>query len=176
MLLLIDAYNLMHHSDALERRRDARWLQRARERLLKSLAKHLPDDVARQTCLVFDAARPPAGAVSELVQFQIQVLYAVNHDEADDLIEELIAKHPTPKRLTVVSSDHRIHRAAARRGVTCFDADPWYDELLDKGPRLAIGLEPKDGSGCEERESEKPQMELTAEELAEWLRHFGNNS
>lgn len=175
MLLLIDAYNLLHQSDALHRRRDPGWLQRARERLLKSLADRLPSDLASETCLVFDAASPPAGLPSEYLQFQIQVVYAVDHEEADDLLEELIARHPTPKRLTVVSSDHRIQKAASRRSATFFDADVWYAALLERGPQLAIPWPPpSSASNASAAESEKPEADLSPEELTAWLREFSS--
>ncbi len=176
MLLLIDAYNLLHQSDALHRSRDQGWLQRARERLLRSLADRLPTDLASETCLVFDAAAPPAGLPSEYIQFQIQVIYAVDHVEADDLLEELIARHPTPKRLTVVSSDHRIQRAASRRSATFFDADVWYAALVERGPRLAIPWPPQPLISSDRAlETEKPDADLSPEELTAWLQEFSGD-
>src|SRR6056297_3241794 len=143
MLLLIDAYNLLHQSDVLHRTRGDRWLEKARQRLIHRLAEHLDAELAAQTCLVFDASKPPQGRSSEFVQLRIQIRFAVNHREADDLLEEIITRHATPKRLTVISSDHRIQRAASRRGATFFDADVWYADLLERGPRLAIPWPPR---------------------------------
>jgi len=142
MLLLIDGYNLLHQSDLMGRGRGDRWLQRARERLLQRLQQHLDPRLAAETCVVFDAESPPPDRPHESWQGGIRVLYAVGYPEADDLVEELISHHPAPQRLTVISSDHRLQRAAQRRRATAYDADRWYQRLLDQGPRLGIRWPP----------------------------------
>lgn len=188
MLLLIDAYNLLHQSDVLHRTRGDRWLEKARQRLIHRLAEHLDAELAAQTCLVFDASKPPQGRSSEFVQLRIQIRFAVDHREADDLLEEIISRHATPKRLTVISSDHRIQRAASRRGATFFDADVWYADLLERGPRLAIPWPPRrpptglpaesPGAAGDQQASasppghEKPPLPTDQEELQQWLEWF----
>ncbi|XZE54627.1 NYN domain-containing protein [Planctomycetaceae bacterium SH139] len=192
MLLLIDAYNLLHQSDVLHRGRGDRWLEKARQRLIHRLAEHLDPELAAQTCLVFDASKPPRGRSSEFVQLRIQIRFAVDHREADDLLEEIITRHATPKRLTVISSDHRIQRAASRRGATFFDADVWYADLLERGPRLAIPWPPRraptgsptglpaelSGAAGDIQTNtslpghEKPQPPTDQEELQQWLEWF----
>ncbi len=142
MLLLIDGYNLLHQSDLMGRGRGDRWLQRARERLLQRLQQHLDPPLAAETCVVFDAESPPPDRPHESWQGGIRVLYAVGYPEADDLVEELIGHHPAAQRLTVISSDHRLQRAAQRRRATAYDADRWYQRLLDQGPRLGIRWPP----------------------------------
>lgn len=174
MLLLIDAYNLLHHSDVLGRGRGVGWLERARRRLIHELAMHLDPPLAAETCLVFDAQDPPPDLPHEYRIESIRLHYAVGYPEADDLIEELIARHPTPRRLTVVSSDHRIQRAAARRGASFFDADLWYDELRTRGPRLGIPWPPASNAPAET--PEKPSEPATAAEVAEWYDHFSLQS
>lgn len=141
MVLLIDAYNLLHHSDLMGRGRGPGWLQRARLRLVKKLESHLDEPLLRQTCLVFDAPSKLSDSEEEISSV-LDVRYAVGHAEADDLIEELIAHHSAPKRLSVVSSDHRIQRAAKRRGAAHYDADLWYDHLVERGPMLGIPWPP----------------------------------
>ena len=68
-----------------------------------------------QTTIVFDAKQAPPGLPHQLDHGGITVIFARGYDDADELIEELIASNSTPRRLTVVSSDHRIQRAARRR-------------------------------------------------------------
>lgn len=146
MLLLIDAYNLLHLSDQLWRQRSEGWLARARDRLVGVLAQHLGPELCQQTCLVFDAKQGRKSTPGSISKHGIELLFAVDHDEADDLLEEIIARHATPKRLMVVSSDHRIQRAASRRGARFMDADVWYSELVEKGPRLAVAWPPQKSS------------------------------
>ncbi|QEG42951.1 NYN domain-containing protein [Roseimaritima ulvae] len=173
MLLLIDGYNLLHQSDLLGRSRAGEWLRQARQRLLRQLAKHLGPDLGAATCIVFDAEDPPPGRPSQLHFQSIDVRFAVDYPEADDLLEELIAQHPAPTRLTVVSSDHRVQRAILRRRGHCFDADHWYHRLVSQGP--VLGIPWPAGSAIDpaaEVEKEKPQ-DLSAAEAARWLATFG---
>lgn len=175
MLLLIDAYNLLHQSDVLGRSRGERWLERARRRLVRKLIDHLDATLAAQTCLVFDANSPPPDRPSRYLVGSMQLIYAVEYPEADDLLELLIARHPTPRRLTVISSDHRIQRAASRRGATPFDADRWYARLTERGPQLAIPWPPRGAGEAAplEWEPEKPPEPTSPAELVGWYEMFG---
>jgi len=133
MLILIDGYNLMHVFGIRDEHQRAA-LSRARKSLLNRLAKALPAEHLPQTTVVFDAKNPPPGAPPEMVYRGITVLFAVAHDEADDLIEELIGKHSTPKKLVVVSSDRRIQIAATRRKAIAQESEAWYDSLFLQPP------------------------------------------
>jgi hypothetical protein len=91
------------------------------------------------------------------------VHYASNYDDADELIEELIAQNNVPRSLLVVSSDHRIQRAARRRRAQFVDSDIWFADLERRRqknrrstPRLA-----------------KPQGSLSPDEIGYWLAEFG---
>jgi predicted RNA-binding protein with PIN domain len=57
------------------------------------------------------------------------IVYAVDDESADARIEWLIAHHPNPKTLTVVSSDHRIRQAATRRKAQALTAEAFLDQL-----------------------------------------------
>jgi predicted RNA-binding protein with PIN domain len=120
MPYLIDGYNLAHAMNLLPARSAQRALKRARVRLLDHLAQTAPEESIR---VVFDAQAAPRGAPTRLDHQGIVVLFS-NGATADDLIEDLIAAEPDPRRLHVVSDDHRIRRAAGRRGcgvVGCLD-------------------------------------------------------
>ena len=97
-----------------------------------------------------------------------------------DLIEELIAAHATPKRLTVVSSDHRIQVSARRRGALAVDSEPWLDRLAAGRVQLAIDWPPAANSAEtaseKSRASEKPaiyEKRVSPEDVADWLKEFG---
>lgn len=173
MLLLIDGYNLLHHSDLLGRGRGERWLQHARERLIQQLVQRLDSSLAAETCLVFDAASPPPDLPDRYRIGGIRIMYAVGYPEADDLLEELIAGHAAPRRLAVVSSDHRVQRAARRRRATFFDADAWYVRLIDRGPQLAIPWPPpQPPAGTTIADREKPLAPIDDEAVHQWMRTF----
>ena len=57
------------------------------------------------------------------------VIFAEQEDEADDTIELLIGQDFSPKKLTVVSSDHRIHALACCRRPAA-DSDVWALQTL----------------------------------------------
>jgi hypothetical protein len=78
------------------------------------------------------------------------------------MIEELLEQHPSPRSLVVVSSDHRVQRAARRRGATYVDSARWYSEL--RASRRDEGLA--------ETGRSKPSPEVTPEEVAYWLGEF----
>src|SRR5687768_14469814 len=108
MSIIIDGYNLMHAAGLLGRRHGPGVLEKARLTLLNVLAESLdPADVPRTT-VVFDAKHAPPGVEPTHVHHGLTVRFAAEHEEADELIEELIRTDSAPRRLTVVSSDHRV--------------------------------------------------------------------
>ena len=168
LLLLVDGYNVVSPA-APPTRPDRNWLQRERMQLINRLAGKLEADVRKRTCVVFDAANPPRDRPSEFVIEGIEVRFAVGYAEADDLIEELIAAHHSPKQLMVVSSDHRLHAAAKRRGAKSCDSEPWLDALLDGRTRLAIDMAKNDAATVEE----KPIEGLADRDVSDWMKEFG---
>lgn len=142
IVLLIDGYNIIAPVAAPRNprritkssstgRSTATWLEHERKTLIGRLAKHLPTSVRENTCVVFDAKTRPTDLPSRTSSSDIEIRFAVDHAEADDLIEEIIASHSVPKSLTVVSSDHRIQAAARRRKCVYYDSQDWFDDLLD---------------------------------------------
>lgn len=186
MLILIDGYNVIAPVAPPGKNPAPDWLHRERMRLLDRLATQLDPQLAAKTCVVFDAAMRSRRARSEngdsdstFRHREIEVRFAVNHDEADDLIEELISLNSAPKRLTVVSSDHRLQTAARRSGATAFDSQAWLDSLLDGKLLLAINWPPIDrddsatasgGSSTDESEKASAVDDVTVQQ---WMRAFG---
>ncbi len=164
----------MHQTDLVGQGRGGQWLQRARTRLLDSLVKHLDAQIRAQTCVVFDAKQAPQGGSCRLTYQQIELLYARHYEEADDLLEELIAKASTPRNLMVVSSDHRVQTAAKRRRCKFSDSEIWYDRLVLGDVHLAIKGEPNDNRSLSEEAKPKPLQDRT--ETAAWLEAFGFGS
>lgn len=141
MALLIDGYNLLHAAGIFGKGRGGASLQRSREAMLRFLAASVDDDERPRTTVVFDAADAPPGLPRSVVFAEMSVRYAASYDDADELIEELIAAHNAPRSLLVVSSDHRIQRAARRRRCRFIDSDEWYAtavrrRLQRRGPRV----------------------------------------
>lgn len=130
MEIIIDGYNLIFQCGLEGRDRNPASIRKSRTRLINLLAECLTADQARRTTVVFDAKRLPAGE-SQIVSRRkgMQVMFSVGYEDADTMIEELIAGHSHPKKLLVVSSDHRIQTAANRRRARAIDSDVWWDQI-----------------------------------------------
>ncbi len=166
MALLIDGYNLLHAAGLMGRRLGPGGLERARSALLSFLAASLtPEEIAR-TIVVFDAGPDaPRDRERQEMLHGIQVRYAQPGEEADDALERLIAADSAPRQLTVVSGDHRPHRAARRRRATAVASETWFGEIKRRRdlPERPAPL-PR---------TSKPTEPLTAEEVEDWLKVFG---
>ena len=71
----------------------------------------------------------------------LDVVYAGRDQEADDVIELLIARDSAPRRLVVVSTDRRLARAARRRRAQSLTSDAFLRHLAsDSEKRVAKAL------------------------------------
>ena len=161
MALLIDGYNLLHAAGMVARGPAS--LEKSRLALLNFLAESLPPAERQQTTVVFDAAQAPPGLPDRCEHRGLKVLFARGYDDADALVEELIRSDSSPRRLTVVSSDHRLHKAASRRRARAIDSDLWFGQTLrQRSARHQAAPTNQD----------KPPLAALDEEIAYWLRHF----
>ncbi len=142
-------------------------LERSRRALLDALAHRLTHAQAQRTTIVFDAQGAPPGLPSRLSHQGITVLFAPRKLEADELLEELIGQHSAPRRLTVVSSDHRVQRAARRRRAKAVDSDVWMQRLPTTIAHSSDELDPP-------LEEELDLQGLENLETKDWLRFFGD--
>lgn len=160
---LIDGYNLLHAMGVLCGPVGPGGLEKARLRLLGLLAGGFGDE-ARSVTVVFDAARAPPHADAEQSFRGVQVRFAVRQEEADDLIELLLEEDSAPRRVTLISDDHRLQRAARRRACRVQGCDDFL-EWLDRHRR--------DGKPRPAEEPEK-RDKLTEAEMQNWLAEFAD--
>jgi len=166
--LLIDGYNLMHAAGMARVQYGPGDLQRCRDRLLRHLASHLSPAEITRTLVVFDAREPPPERPSRLVLHGVQVLFANPGGDADVVIQESLAEHSTPRRLTLVSSDHVLQRAARQHRADYVDSEDFFSTLSARRHRDASreGADP----------DEKPSSQLSAAEAEHWSQYFGDLS
>jgi hypothetical protein len=157
--ILIDGYNLLHASGVFGNGGRTS-LESSREALLDWLGEALSDAQRERTTIVFDARDAPPGLPRSAEKHGLRIQFAPRGLEADDLLEELIRSHSSPRALTVVSSDHRLHRAARRRKAAAVDSDNWITEVRHKTA---------DG----ETESDR-HVTLEPDELRDLLEEFGD--
>lgn len=160
MPLLIDGYNLLNAAAVDPAEQGPTPLFRARHGLLNYLGNALDEKTRSRTTIVFDASRAPPGLPKELTVHQMRIVFARDFPQADALIEELIENHDAPRSLLVVSSDHRLHRAARRRGAKVMDSEQWYASLRLNRKRHAPRKRP-----------EKPALQSAAERDY-WVKQF----
>src|SRR5215813_6599697 len=169
MPIIIDGYNLLNVAGIMPAGRGPGTLEKARQALLNVLVESLPTEEVPRTTVVFDASDSPWGVAKQNEHRGITVRFAAKDADADTLIEELIKADSAPKRLTVVSSDHRIQRAAKRRRATAIDSDIWFANLLrERAARTATGA---DLTG-KTPDVPKPQGPFAPGEVEDWLRMF----
>ncbi len=155
MPYLIDGNNLIHAlmevGPAVER-----------VGLCAVLAKALP--AGEDVCVVFDGPHPEMGFPAELAE-RVEAIFTPGHP-ADETIIARIAANSAPRRLTVVSSDREIRRAATRRrcqSVSSEDFAQTLCHLLDKA----------DTPGRPGPEPKEKRHGLSEEQTDDWLRYFG---
>jgi len=90
----------------------------------------------------------------------VEARFAGPGRDADSVIEALIAASHAPGRLTVVSSDRRIEKAARRRGCRIMSAEEFIGLVLRPSHPPLPG-------------SETDPPELDPSEIAEWMKRFG---
>jgi len=165
---LIDGYNLLHATGIVGGPADGdTLLAQSRGALVRFLAEAQEALALGSMTVVFDAAGAPPGLPKENEHRGVKIRFAREYATADALIEDLIARHSTPRRLTVVSSDHRIQRAARRRKATAIDSDAWFHDLLrqKRHPTGAAAAPPPNSSpkaAHGEAARQKPDSWLTA--------------
>lgn len=161
--LLIDGYNVLHAAGLARRSYGPGEFERSRRRLLRLLGEQLFDRERRRTTVVFDAPEQSLGPPPPAMINGIRVLFA--DGEADTAIEKLIQQNSAPRRLYVVSSDHRLQRAARRRRSKFLDSETF---LI----RIARRLTPEERRQLAEPQEKREGLSSPGEVDA-WLRAFG---
>ncbi len=130
LYLLIDGYNLMHAVGPAGGRKGKTQLYQNRNEFLRRLNSKLNSDLHADTIIVFDGAND-SGPIPPAATAGVAVHFAGLKADADSEIERLLASHSAPKQVLVVSSDHRLHKAARRRRALAIDSDVFWDLLED---------------------------------------------
>jgi len=169
MRLLIDGYNLMYARGLMERKLGPERFRRLRTRFLNDLAAALGPFAANETTVVFDASAPPADLPAETMHKGLSIEFAVSDENADARIEFLIARHPTPKTLSVISSDNRIRQAAAHRKAKTITSEDFLDQLDSREHRKSALPAPLPNP-----EETAREQRLTPAETKFWVDIFGD--
>jgi predicted RNA-binding protein with PIN domain len=168
-ILLIDGYNLMHAAGMAQRDYKPGELLKCRTRLLRFLLGKLSAAEIRATTIVFDARDPPPDRPAQVVISGLKVLFANPGGDADVVIQQWLARHSSPQRVTLVSSDRVLQRAARGCGSKFVGSDEFMHDLeRRRGPRSRVA-----SSGASLSDESKPAGHLSAAQTAYWLTIFG---
>jgi predicted RNA-binding protein with PIN domain len=161
--LIVDGYNLLHAAGLAREKYGPGDLQRLRHRLLVRLASEMTSEERHRCTVVFDALDAPSGLESRLRHGEITVMFAEPGHEADELIEALIASHSSSKQLIVVSSDHRLQKAARHRRADSVDSEVFLDQLTARAKSRRAAQQGSQGSSTTG----------DAGDVAYWMDEFG---
>ena len=155
MPYLIDGNNLMHAMGDL-----------CQDVGRLSLCQHLSPLVRAgdRVTVAFDGVRPPAGLAAQIDALGIEVIYCPDFP-ADEAIIDRLRADSAPRRLTVVSSDREIRKAARARRCRDVTSQIFAVQLSDM-------LLASPGAKRKPEPSEKREG-LSDEQTQEWLNTFG---
>ncbi|MCA9062413.1 MAG: NYN domain-containing protein [Planctomycetaceae bacterium] len=127
--LIIDGYNLMHAAGYARPRYGPGDLEQQRNRFVRHLLSLVRPDLLADLTVVFDAFASSGDQKTALHDTAATVVFAAPGTDADSDIEERLAGHSSPRQVVVVSSDHRIQKAAHRRRAKCVDSEVFWKQL-----------------------------------------------
>ena len=155
MPIIIDGHNLLHsiqkNGDDYEPVSDVQ--------LCRIISRYL-NLIREDGEIIFDGTGPPDKSGFDNIS-NLEVFFAGLGSDADTVIEDKIEANTAPKRLTVVSSDRRIAKAARRRKVTMIKSLVFWENLRKELSRKRGPKEP-----TEKRRG------LSESETEQWLKFF----
>ncbi|MEO2014031.1 MAG: NYN domain-containing protein [Fuerstiella sp.] len=154
--LIIDGYNLMHAAGIARRSYGRGDLERCRNQLNRLLTDLLGRNALSRTSIVYDAFDSTSDANRSQDHAGLHVLFAPKGTDADTEIERLLNRHSSPKQVLVVSSDHRLHKAARRRKANCVDSEDFL-----------AGIQTSAETDTRQPEQRRPPQENTSHEAVE---------
>lgn len=112
--------------------------------------------------VIFDGSGPARRGDFESVT-NVEVVFAGFHHDADSVIEEKLKANTAPRRLTVVSSDRRLRKAAAARKATAIKSEDFWEEVQNELRRKKP----------QKKEPQAKKEGLTEGETEQWMDLFG---
>ncbi len=153
MHYLIDGHNLIAHVPGM-RLDDPNDEAKLVERLRAFMGRK------KQSCTVVFDKGLPGGPSRDLSTYSVKVVFAHGGTTADGILLERIRELNDPNRFIVISADQQITQAAMRRRIRVLSPGDFAEQLIS--PSV-----PNDSD---------PNPHLTPDEIAEWMRLFGEDS
>jgi predicted RNA-binding protein with PIN domain len=158
MPLLIDGYNLYHFARSV-------YIDDRIDLALSAFVSIIDEWTRRsrqKVTLVFDGSIPPVLRQNPAQFGSVALEFSGPNSDADSVIERHILMYSAPKLLTIVSSDHRIQKAARRRHCKVLASDEFWLKMAKKLTAKPPAPEPR-----------QKQTGLFSYEVNYWLKIFG---
>ncbi|MHC4565184.1 MAG: NYN domain-containing protein [Planctomycetota bacterium] len=155
-MFIIDGHNLLHTVLKAEEASEAT----SDLKLCRVVGRYL-QLIGRPGSMVFDGAGPPDKSGFDEVG-NLEVLFAGRGADADSVIEDKISASTAPKRVTVVSSDRRLRKAARTRKCTSLKSEVFWENVRKQLSRKRPTPEPA-----------AKRHGLSESETDQWLDAFG---
>ena len=169
MKVVIDTYNALHKTGILP------------PELAGLDAPGLVDLLSRgrwsrnQVLLVCDGVLPKGH--KDIRRGGIGTIHSGPHKEADDIIEEIIARSDAPSRMLIISSDKRVVRAARRRKCHTMPSEAFLRTLTHDHEKAShqrtIRRDPSRPAGKLSQKSDddwRTQFDIDEEDIAEFTK------
>jgi predicted RNA-binding protein with PIN domain len=117
--------------------------------------------IADEGQIVFDGIGPPDKTAFSTTS-GVEVIFTGNGTDADSFIEAKINSDTAPKRLTIVSSDRRIRKAAGLRKAVSVKSEQFWRDVVS-----ALSKKDKVQEPAEKRQG------LDQAQTGQWLKYFG---
>ena len=125
MPIIIDGHNLLY---AVKSMTDDQIIS---ELQLCNLISRYLKSIRQKGEIIFDGTGPP-DKTGLLGSANLEILFSGSYADADSFIEDKITASTAPKRLTVVSSDHRLKKAAKARKAAVITADDFWSKVFKR--------------------------------------------
>jgi len=156
MPVIIDGHNLLHAICKTEE--DSQALSDVQLCLIVGRYLKL---IGEKGEIIFDGTGPRDKSGFDNIS-NLEVFFAGLHSDTDTVIEDKIKASTAPKRLTIVSSDRRLRKAAQARKSAVIKSEDFWNNLQKRFRRKKPPKEP----------AEK-RLGLTESETEQWLKFFG---
>ena len=155
-MFIVDGYNLLHAILKAEEASEA-----IGDLALCRVVSRYLTLIGRSGQMIFDGAGPPDKSGFDNVS-NLEVFFAGLGADADTVIEDKISASTAPKRLTIVSSDRRLRKAAHTRRCGSLKSEVFWDSVQKQLNRKRPAREPA-----------AKRQGLSESETDQWFDFFG---
>ena len=155
-MFIIDGHNLLHSIQKVDESSESI----SEVQLCRIIGRYLKL-ISQSGEIIFDGTGPRDKSGFDDIS-NLEVFFAGLGTDTDTVIEDKIRASTAPKRLTIVSSDRRLRKAARTRKATSLKSEVFWNNIHKQLTRKRT-----------EKEPPAKRQGLTDGETEQWLEFFG---